>query len=631
MNTSELFEFNKMLVVYFFTVSISTTWLATLIITRRKVAVHWYFLVILVFLASILISTIQSIDVHTSIFGYYGRFNGGLLSLASYTILAFIFYNTFNRSTLLKLLPVSFGTSCIVLLWGLLSYFGFDLTCQIFAGNGFVNCWSAQFNPQARMFSTLGQPNWLAMYLIVHFFIGIYFLLKNSPKLNRALFRSPKNIFLFVILLLFVLGVYATKSRSGMLAFAFSSVLFVSIYLRRVYRKYNESTLLIVFSIVVFVFANVSVVYRSQANLQNASITDSLTIRTIVWKGALSLANRYPILGTGPETFGYSYYFTRPIEHNDTSEWDFLYNKAHNEFIQYFATTGYVGGIAYLAFVFSGIVVLLTLLKNQVNGIEFMLPAILLSGLVSLHISHFYGFSITISQLFLYMIPAMGLTYTKKDEEVFNAHDTTLRQTMLLLLVFFVGLFGAVKVFQYYQADVSYSTGKRYFEEQNYIASVTAINTAMSYKYDHVYENSLALAYAYSALTADLQSDEDLTLRMLDLARFHSAHILAKSPKNILYWRTNSQVFFIAHQLTESDVDLKESLRSVNKVIELAPTDPRGFYNATILYQYAYSQTGFENYLKLANEYIAQGLQLKPDYTGLIELSQNSLLQENER
>ena len=38
-----------------------------------------------------------SIDVHTSIFGYYGRFNGGLLSLISYLILFYSFIELFDN------------------------------------------------------------------------------------------------------------------------------------------------------------------------------------------------------------------------------------------------------------------------------------------------------------------------------------------------------------------------------------------------------------------------------------------------------------------------------------------------------------------------------------------------------
>ncbi|MEK9179052.1 MAG: O-antigen ligase family protein, partial [Patescibacteria group bacterium] len=76
--------------------------------------------------------------------------------------------------------------------------------------------------------------------------------------------------------------------------------------------------------------------------------TDSIVIRKLVWQGAVKLGLKYPLFGTGVETFAYAYNFTRPAAHNQTSEWDFVYNKAHNELLNYFANTGFFGLFSYL-------------------------------------------------------------------------------------------------------------------------------------------------------------------------------------------------------------------------------------------------------------------------------------------
>ena len=82
---SELFEFNKMLLVYFLTVVILAGWIIKglakkeLIIKRTPLDIP-----ILIFLLANIASTIFSLDPHTSIFGYYGRWNGGLLSTIAY-------------------------------------------------------------------------------------------------------------------------------------------------------------------------------------------------------------------------------------------------------------------------------------------------------------------------------------------------------------------------------------------------------------------------------------------------------------------------------------------------------------------------------------------------------------------
>ena len=68
----------------------------------------------------------------------------------------------------------------------------------------------------------------------------------------------------------------------------------------------------------------------------------------MVWKGAIDIWLHNPIFGTGLETFAFAYYQYRPAAHNMTSEAQFLYNKAHNEYLNYLATTGTVGIVTYL-------------------------------------------------------------------------------------------------------------------------------------------------------------------------------------------------------------------------------------------------------------------------------------------
>src|SRR5690606_8453520 len=57
-----------------------------------------------IFLLSQVVSTLLSIHPHTSIFGYYSRFHGGLLSTLSYLILYFAAVSNIRREELPALL-----------------------------------------------------------------------------------------------------------------------------------------------------------------------------------------------------------------------------------------------------------------------------------------------------------------------------------------------------------------------------------------------------------------------------------------------------------------------------------------------------------------------------------------------
>src|SRR3972149_10537896 len=77
----ELFEFNKMLTVYALTLVIAGAWAVEMIRQKKILYSRTPFdLPLLLFFASQILSTIFSIEPHTSVWGYYSRFHGGLFS-----------------------------------------------------------------------------------------------------------------------------------------------------------------------------------------------------------------------------------------------------------------------------------------------------------------------------------------------------------------------------------------------------------------------------------------------------------------------------------------------------------------------------------------------------------------------
>ena len=173
--TSELFEFNKMWLVFIYALIVFALW-GTKIVLSRKLEVRRtpFDIPLLLFLLSQFISTIFSLDPHTSFWGYYSRFNGGFLSMLSFVFLYFAFTTNIlshDKEESLKkagrMLFAIFVSGILVALWGLPSHFGYDPTCLAFRGTLDVSCWTEAFQPKIRMFSTLGQPNWLAAFLLI--------------------------------------------------------------------------------------------------------------------------------------------------------------------------------------------------------------------------------------------------------------------------------------------------------------------------------------------------------------------------------------------------------------------------------------------------------------------------------
>ena len=359
--TSEVFEFNKMVVVYLLTVLISASWVGRMVLEKKFIFRRTILdIPLLVFAGTQLISTLLSIDPLTSWLGYYSRFNGGMLSVISYALLYWAFVSNIDAKGAIKLIYVTLTSAALVAIYGVLEHFGID-----------KNIWVQDV--QSRVFSTLGQPNWLAAWLTA--LIPVTWALILNLKLNftpRLTVRSKSFWVLFALSTLFFWTLIFSKSRSGLAGFGLTYLLFWASYFwinKEEFKKYLVPFTIISSSFLIICLISgtqwtpsIGKLFSKSANTQSQAAppgataletggTESGTIRKIVWKGAVQVWLHYPVFGTGVETFAYSYYLYRPAEHNMTSEWNFIYNKAHNEYLNFAANSGTVGLLSYLVLI----------------------------------------------------------------------------------------------------------------------------------------------------------------------------------------------------------------------------------------------------------------------------------------
>ena len=642
--TSELFELNKMNLIYFSSISIAFILAVTMIRSKKllvcKSAFDKYWVG---FLGVMLLSTIVSIDRHTSIFGYYGRFNGGLLSLLSFSTLAYGFGFFFNKNDVIKILRISFFSSIVVIAWGLSGKFGHDFSCLVFTGQFNNSCWTDQFRPAERMFSTLGQPNWLGAYLAIHFFIGLFFILTNHFK---------RWYLSYAYLLLTFVSLISTKSRSALLAVGVGSLLYCSIVLllkrsdlfKKDWKKWLFIGVLFLVSVVIFKtgidkvdnltqftngFSKNTKLQVSSSRLKgqlSSEVTESLDIRKIVWKGAVALGLKYPILGTGPETFGFSYYFTRPVEHNLTSEWDYIYNKAHNEYLNYLATTGFIGLIAYLVLVLVVIHSLIFEIRNlKSNSNEKLLNLTLLCSYVTILVTNFFGFSTSTINLFFFLIPAFVAVGQTNNKEYFAIADSEVlpQQKIQIGLAAVTYLFCLVWLLSSFVADTQYAQALAYEASDDYIKAGKYLTIATNLHPEPVYYDKLSYIEANLALIASYQGEKDLAAKFLTSSQLSSLKALRSSPKNIQYWKTSAKNNLVYYQITLDKKYIETGLSSVQTAMEFAPTEPKLPYTEAVLYS-VLSGEELDKKTKLLNEEYAaasakKALKLKPNYVNARE------------
>ena len=647
-STSELFEFNKMLFIYASTVLIAFFWLLKMI-TNKKIILKKTPLdiPIVIFFISQLISTLVSIDIHASIFGYYGRFNGGLLSTTSYIVLYYAFVSN-NQINVEKTLKAILSSSLFVILWAIPGHFGHDLTCLLFTGRFNNSCWdntTLAFRPELRAFSTLGQPNWLGAYLAVTFFIGLYFLIKNSSFAKASedkqnLNSKVKSLIWPIYLFLNFSMILFTRSRSALFAVLAGIILFIIYYL--FFIKTNVKKILIILLIVTIVpiiffksgidkvdkfldiktYQNLfakrqynNTTIKQPVSTQTSGVTESFDIRKIVWQGAWDLSKKYPLFGTGVETFAYSYGFVRPIVHNLTSEWDYVYNKAHNEYLNYLATTGFIGLGSYLLMI---IFVVAYGIKNYKKS---LIPLLIISYITIL-ITNFFGFSTTTIQLFFFLIPAFIIVSNHSSPP--NTYHLTPNKLSIVQKIFIFLLLSSTiyllfSITVYYLADVNYSYGAKYAKVADQQKAVSYFEKALKLRNEPVYEDRLSSTLAYLAASlSSLQDQKDIAKQTAVISDTYNRKLIQAYPKNVFYWKTRTKNMYYFYQVTGNENELLQGVEALKTARNLYPTDPRIPYTLSLYYSTLYDSTKInldrQNWSNLSLKEIEKTIKLKSNY-----------------
>ncbi|HKY74412.1 MAG TPA: O-antigen ligase family protein [Patescibacteria group bacterium] len=635
----ELFEFNKIILTYVLTSLIVAMWIIRTIVDNR-----FYFrrtpfdLPIALFYVSQLISTVFSIHPHTSVFGYYSRFNGGLLSISAYILLFYAFINNLNKKDIFQLVNTFLFAGALSAGYAFLEHFGHSPSCFFITGNFDATCWIQDV--KTRVFGTFGQPNWLAAYLIMLIPLAVsrVFLVFEKKKVLFLKIWTPLLLALFTSTLLF------TQSRSGLLGLAIGGVVFVVVALAGKRGLPTGSLLrqwLVSLGVVVGIVALLMLMFGtpytpSAANLfkslQEKAPSDSVpaavpsapvqpsgtqlevggtesgAIRKIVWKGAIAVWKRYPIFGSGVETFAYSYYKDRPMEHNNVSEWDFLYNKAHNEFLNYLATTGAVGLTAYLLMI--AWVYWWGIKHAHTAPLE---TAAWLSAYTALHVSNFFGFSTVVVSTLFYLIP--GFIFLIDDVEV--ADDKKSRKNPSLsawsviaaCVVSLISLYAMSVFMNMWRSDAKYAQAKQLEGAGQGVEALQALQEAVriSPTSEAVFDEELAHVASQLSTSAFQQNESTTAAQLGELAIRSSDTMLKKNPVHLNFYKSRARVLITLSTIAP---DLfKESLAVLTAAQELAPTDAKLVYNRALIME----QLGDRD---AALMLMKRAIQMKPNYTG---------------
>ena len=271
--------------------------------TKLNLAVLIYFLVLS-------LSTVFSQDIIRSFWGTQERMQG-LFSLLHFGFYFLVLSTTLEKKDFLWLFRVSLGVSAVASVWALIS-----------GGN--------------RLSGSLGNPGFLAIYLLLNLFFAIYLFLKDK----RFYWRLGYGAFFLLNFTAFFL----TKTRGAWVGLLVGLLILLG---GKIWSFRGRKRLVAILVLVIILL-----MFLAVFELQKDRFLEGSETRVVSWGISWDAFKENPVLGWGPDNYilGFAKHFDprfTNLEHGLL--W---FDKAHNIFWEYLVTTGLLGFLAYLSILF---------------------------------------------------------------------------------------------------------------------------------------------------------------------------------------------------------------------------------------------------------------------------------------
>jgi len=276
--------------------------------------------------------------------------------------------------------------------------------------------------------STMGNPDILAVYLLLLSFLTLSFGIKWQKLWEKILCFSALAIFIYTILI--------TESRAAYLGIAIGAIYFLLFYPKKMMTvKIGVVALLIIVGTgIIYVNTTSQFPKFLQQNKLFNSVTSRLSLnlfltdaRFSTWAGIdYKILIAKPVLGYGPENFavGFDKFYSPSVPNLQGANW---WDKAHNIILQTGSDAGFLGIAAYLA-LFIILFWQLQKLKNPYKSEEISInqcPVIahgIQATLIGYFTAIFFGFDTFSTYLLFFLLIAysMHIIYNNRPNQEQN-------------------------------------------------------------------------------------------------------------------------------------------------------------------------------------------------------------------
>jgi len=391
--SQDAFELPKLTIARLFVFGLIVIWIKGefsgngLKVLRGKLFSSPLDLPVWMFLAVSILATIFSTNSGLSWRGMYYFYFEGLQTIILYWMLYLVVKNNVGKTGQEVVIKAILIGSGFVGLYAIIQKLGLDPLPWL-------------SSPQPRVWSTLGNSNFLGAYLAM----VIPLVIDRLNELGRS--RSHK-LYLLALLGVLISALAFTASRAAFVA------LLIALIVWAVLKTKTQGNFRRWILMVVAVSLSIILVGRlAERRPQQGPVTRVVSLsdwkepniasRLSGWKVALIMVEKRPLLGYGLDTFGLHFRRFMPDEYEQLTMRNGNPAYAHNELLQKAATTGLVGVGVYLWLIISVVLVgWRTVHRAKVPG--------LLAASVAFIVQNQFGFGmITCSILFWLILGLLG-------------------------------------------------------------------------------------------------------------------------------------------------------------------------------------------------------------------------------
>jgi len=619
--TTDIVEFNKQYLLYFFTIVGIFLWIVKGLIdkklTIRRTPFDLPFLFVFVFL---LISTLLSKNRILSFWGDVNSLSNAFVPMVFYFLFYFLILN--NVHSLKQVIKV-------------LSFFvGSGVISALYFINQSLSLVSLSNLPVPRWVIASDLPTHYGYFLVIVLMIlfaivmtkkksfwsvgNILGILGGLVIFTALLMLGFKSVWIITAIAIFLLLVF-TLSKIEEIAIPWISIAFG----------------IMILSILFILLGTPSFLVASLPTEVALSPGVSWTITT----ASLSENLKSFLLGSGPSTFVYDFSAFRPEAFNSNFAWSLRFNRPHDTVLNILVANGVLGALSwiglFLVVIGTFFVMWFTksvkLKKKVISKMSDMMqisgefdgdyPHSLFAGLISawlvLFVSMFFITFTTVHWLLFFSLLALtflvGTGFSNKEIKTFTLSLKTMPQYTLIssfinILVFAVILVLAVFLGRFYGAEVYRANSTKYTAVGNHTKAASAMFKAISLNPNYAkYYLELSSAYIGMA-TVESQKEAPDGQRVANLvasAVNQAREATRLAPNDASAWDFLASMYVTARPLTSNANTF--IISSLEKAIELEKTNPR-------LYLDLARARSANNDLQGAREALELSIKLKPNY-----------------